>query len=292
GKIPLEDVVDNAYYSKHRERLREKKILFLDQIISGDKSRLLLWKEILIKAYIPISSRQKVAKWYTDIRTLITFDSVHLNYSITQLFGVRVNNVEETRSYDITKKNRSLVACYNSQFNSVVIGKIQGIDETQRPFFKHFHIDMSHCTDTYTYIYQCMEFGCVANAALSTRSPCTFSVDWECLVPLLTDSQFTSIQPTNLIEFNIFDIFDFAKKKYDIIHRALMQNHVISPQLQLQDNIILDLIDSSTSRNDLLIIQRTLAPFNNNNYYIFEFYTDGSLLELGTEQCSISCAFA
>ncbi|EXX54338.1 hypothetical protein RirG_235420 [Rhizophagus irregularis DAOM 197198w] len=46
GKIPLEDVVVNAYYSKHRERLREKNILFLDQIILGDKSRLLLWKEI------------------------------------------------------------------------------------------------------------------------------------------------------------------------------------------------------------------------------------------------------
>ncbi|PKC52954.1 hypothetical protein RhiirA1_480313, partial [Rhizophagus irregularis] len=129
GKIPLEDVVDNAYYSKHRERLREKNILFLDQIIL-------------------------VAKWYTDIRTLITSDSVHLNYSITQLFGVHVDNVEETRSYDITKKNRSLIACYNSQFNSVVIGKIQGIDEIQRPVIKHFHIDMSRCTDTHTYIYQ------------------------------------------------------------------------------------------------------------------------------------------
>ncbi|EXX53984.1 ribonuclease H-like domain-containing protein [Rhizophagus irregularis DAOM 181602=DAOM 197198] len=149
---------------------------------------------------------------------------------------------------------------------------------------------MSQCTDTHMYIYQCMEYGCAANAALSTHSPCTFSANWECLVPLLTDSQFTSIQSTNLIEFNIFDIFDFAKKKYDIMHRALTQNHVISPQLQ--DNIILDLLDSSTSRNDLLTIQRTLAPFDNNDYYIFEFYTDGSLIELGTEQCSIGCAFA
>ncbi|CAB4379938.1 unnamed protein product [Rhizophagus irregularis] len=290
GKIPLEDVVDNAYYSKHRKRLREKNILFLDQIISGDKSRLLLWKEILIKAYIPIFSQRKETKWYSDIRNLITSDGVHLNYNITQLFGAHVDNVEEARSYNITKKNRSLIAVYNSQFNSVVIGKIQGIDETQRPIIKHFHIDMSRCTDTHTYIYQCMEYGCAANASLSTRSPCTFSADWECLVPLLTDSQFVPSQLTNLIEFNIFDIFDFAKKKYDLIHQALTQNHVISPQLQ--DNIILDLLDSSTSRNDLLTIQRTLAPFDNNNYYIFEFYTDGSLIELGTEQCSISCAFA
>ncbi|PKY51835.1 hypothetical protein RhiirA4_469104, partial [Rhizophagus irregularis] len=149
---------------------------------------------------------------------------------------------------------------------------------------------MSRCTDTHTYIYQCMDYGCVANVALSTRSPCTFSADWRYLVPLLTESQFASIQPTNFIEFNIFDIFDFAKKKYDVVQRALTQNHVISPHLQ--DNIILDLLDSSTSRNDLLKIQQTLAPFDNNDYYIFEFYTDGSLIELGTERCSVSCAFA
>ncbi|CAB4377442.1 unnamed protein product [Rhizophagus irregularis] len=250
GKIPLEDVVDNAYYSKHRKRLREKNILFLDQIISGDKSRLLLWKEILIKAYIPIFSQRKETKWYSDIRNLITSDGVHLNYNLTQLFGARVDNVEEARSYDITKKNRSLIAFYNSQFNSVIIGKIQGIDATQRPVIKHFHIDMSRYTDTHTYIYQCMEYGCAVNASLSTRSPCTFSANWKSLVPLLTDSQFAPSQLTNLIEFNIFDIFDFAKKKYDLIHQALTQNHVISPQLQ--DNIILDLLDSSTSRNDFI----------------------------------------
>ncbi|GBC49378.2 hypothetical protein RIR_jg42493.t1 [Rhizophagus irregularis DAOM 181602=DAOM 197198] len=115
----------------------------MHQIISGDKSRLLLWKEILIKAYIPVFSQRKETKWYSDIRNLITSDGVHLTLNITQLFGARVDNVEEARSYDITKKNRSLIAVYNSQFNSVVIGKIQGIDDTQRPVIKHFHIDMS-----------------------------------------------------------------------------------------------------------------------------------------------------
>ncbi|PKY62939.1 hypothetical protein RhiirA4_490417, partial [Rhizophagus irregularis] len=271
GQIPLENIVDNAYYSKHRERLREKNILFLDQIISSDKSRLLLWKEILIKAYVPISSQRKEAKWYTDIRSLITSDNIHLNSNISQLFVVFTNNVDEARSYNIDKRNRSLVAFYNPQFNSVVIGKIQGIDNAQRLVIKHFHVNMSQCTDIRIYIYQCMDYGCVANAALSTY-----------LVPLLTESQFASIQPTNFIEFNIFDIFDFAKKKYDVVQQALTQNHVISPHLQ--DNIILDLLDSSTSRNDLLKIQQTLAPFDNSDYYIFEFYTDGSLIELGTEQ--------
>ncbi|CAG8656112.1 1024_t:CDS:1, partial [Rhizophagus irregularis] len=45
------------------------------QIILGDKSHLLLWKEILIKAYVSISSQRKEVKWYTDIRNLITSES-------------------------------------------------------------------------------------------------------------------------------------------------------------------------------------------------------------------------
>ncbi|CAB4430188.1 unnamed protein product [Rhizophagus irregularis] len=63
GQIPLEDVVDNAYYS-NIGRGFVKEYFILDQIVSSDKSRLLLWKEILIKAYVPISSQQKEAKWY------------------------------------------------------------------------------------------------------------------------------------------------------------------------------------------------------------------------------------
>ncbi|CAB4376944.1 unnamed protein product [Rhizophagus irregularis] len=92
-----------------------KNYIYFDQIISGDKSHLLLWKEMLIKAYVHISSQRKVAKWYTDIKHLITSDGIHLNHSITQLFGAHVDNVEEAQSYNIDKKDRSLIAFYNSQ---------------------------------------------------------------------------------------------------------------------------------------------------------------------------------
>ncbi|RGB38845.1 hypothetical protein C1646_755262 [Rhizophagus diaphanus] len=194
GTVPIEDIVDNAYYSKHR----------------------------------------KEAKWYTDIREKITSDNIHLYHNITHLFGAYVNNVDDTRSYNVDKKNRSLIAFYNPQFDSVIIGKIQGIDEFQRII--------------------------------------------RYLIPLLSASQYSLLEPHNIINYNIFDIYDFAKKKYYLLQSTLMQNHVISPTLQ--DNIILDLLDSSTSRNDLLRIQRTLALFENNNYHLFEFYTDGSLIDL------------
>jgi ribonuclease HI len=62
--------------------------------------------------------------------------------------------------------------------------------------------------------------------------------------------------------------------------------------LNQSENIILDLLEPLNSCNNLLIIQKTLSSFNNNTQYIFEFYTDGSLINLGTEQCSTSCSFA
>src|SRR5687767_13994056 len=103
-----------------------------------------------------------------------------------QLFGAHVNNIDDTISYDIEKKNRSLIAFYNPQFDSVVVAKIQGIDDFQRIIVKHFHVDFSQCTDTHTYIYQCMDYRCAANTSASSRSPCTFFVDWRHLVPLLS----------------------------------------------------------------------------------------------------------
>ncbi|RGB22196.1 hypothetical protein C1646_776481 [Rhizophagus diaphanus] len=112
-----------------------------------------------------------------------------------------------------------------------------------------------------------MDYRYAANTSASSRSPCTFFVDWRYLIPLLSASQFSLLNFHNIINYNIFDIFDFAKKKYYLLQRTLMQNHMIS--LNLQDNIILNLLDSSTSRNDLLKIQRILVPFDNNNYHLF-----------------------
>ncbi|PKY60404.1 hypothetical protein RhiirA4_484066 [Rhizophagus irregularis] len=289
GKIPLLDIVDNAFYSAYRVRLREKNILFLDQIISGDKTRLLLWKEILLKSYVPGSSNNKEAKWYSDIKKKITQDNIHLDNNIVQLFGQRFDNVEDVQSYDIVKKDRSLVALYNPRYNSVIIGKVQGVNTANQPIIQHYHVDMVKSDDFYTQIFRCENSSCQANEYVSNRTPCAFIADWRHLVPLISGSQFSLLQ-IKIINYNIFHIFDFAKKKFELLQTTLTQNHVTS--LNLQENIILDLLEPSTSRNDLLVIQQTLASFDNSDYYIFEFFTDGSLIDLGSEQCSISCAFA
>jgi hypothetical protein len=114
GKIPIEDVVDYTFYSKHRHRIHYNRILFLDQLVSGDKNCLLMWKDICNKAYIPVNNnRKKEEKWYKDIKKVITLDGVNLKQEVKSLFTCCFDNIEDTRSYNISKKDKSLVAIYN-----------------------------------------------------------------------------------------------------------------------------------------------------------------------------------
>ncbi|GBC05218.1 hypothetical protein RclHR1_00610030 [Rhizophagus clarus] len=119
---------------------------------------------------------------------------------------------------------------------------------------------MFQSTLTSTYVTICDDTLCAANTAnRSSMGVCAFTAN-----------------PIHL-----------TKKKHDLSQNMLTRNHVIR-----QDNIILELLESGLSRNELLIIQKKFAIFDNPNCCIFEFFTDGSLIELGTEHCNISCMFA
>ncbi|CAB4435075.1 unnamed protein product [Rhizophagus irregularis] len=88
NNISLQNVDNNIF-----QQLKEI------QIISGDKSRLLLWKKYLLRLMFLFATQRKEAKWYTDIRSLITLDNIHLSHSIRQLLGAFIDNVDEARSY-------------------------------------------------------------------------------------------------------------------------------------------------------------------------------------------------
>ncbi|GES99352.1 hypothetical protein GLOIN_2v1777499 [Rhizophagus clarus] len=294
GKVPLTDVVSNKFYSEFRPTLRRNLILFLNQVISGDKSRLLLWADIINKYYYPQDTNNKgtkEAKWYKHLKPLITVDGYNLHDHIKQLFTARFDNVEDSHPYDIEKRDRSLVAIYNPHHNSFLLGKVHKFNNDDSVVLKHFISDFSLSTIDRTYVSQCDIPHC--NANISTKgSICTFTAQHQHLVPLLTARKFTKekIKESHYINYNAFNLFDIAKKKFELSPSPLSNSHVTT--MHQQDNIILDILKPSPSRNKLLIIQRTLAVCNNPNRHIFEFYTDGSLINPGSEQCSISCSFA
>jgi ribonuclease HI len=286
-------VVDYTFYSKHRNRIRSNRIfLFLDQLVSGDKSRLLTWKDICNKAYIPMNNNsKKEEKWFKDIKKVITLDGVNLKQEVKNLFTCRFDNIEDTCSYDILKKDKSLVAIYSFQYNSILLGKVHKIDG-DNVIIKHYNVDTSRNIDGKIFLSQCDNTFCSTNNLTQHSSICTFSTNWRYIVPIITASKFTkeNVKKNGFVNYNIYNLFDVAKRKYESLQNTLTSSHVTS--LNQSENIILELLEPSNSRNNLLIIQRTLSSFNNNTQCIFEFYTDGSLINLGTEQCSVNCSFA
>ncbi|GES73446.1 ribonuclease H-like domain-containing protein [Rhizophagus clarus] len=292
-KVPLTDVVNNKFYSEFRPTLRKNFIMFLDQVISEDKSRLLLWADIVNKYYYPQGTIKgsKEAKWYKHLKQLITADGYNLHDYIKQLFTTYFDNVEDSHPYDIKQKDRSLVATYNSRHNSFLLEKIHKFNNDDSVVLKHFISDFSVSTIDHTFVSQCDNPQYNANT-FTKGSICTFIAHHQHLVPLLTARKFTKekIKENHYINYNVFNLFDIARKKFKLSQSSLSNSHVTTTHQH--DNIILDILEPSPSRNKLLIIQRTLAACNNPNRYIFEFYMDGSLINLASEQCSISCSFA
>ncbi|GBB83193.1 hypothetical protein RclHR1_00010075 [Rhizophagus clarus] len=246
------------------------KVPLTDVVISGDKSRLLLWADIVNKYYYPQGTIKgsKEAKWYKHLKQLITADGYNLHDHIKQLFTIYFDNVEDSHPYNIEQKDRSLVATYNPHHNSFLLGKIHKFNNNDSVVLKHFISDFSVSTIDSTFVLQCDNSQCNANTS-TKGSICTFTAHHQHLVPLLMARKFTKekIKENHYINYNVFNLFDIARKKFELSQSSLSNSH-------------------------LLIIQRTLAACNNPNRHIFEFYTDGSLINLASEQCSISCLFA
>ncbi|GET01586.1 ribonuclease H-like domain-containing protein [Rhizophagus clarus] len=126
--------------------------------------------------------------------------------------------------------------------------------DSERTTIKHYNVDLNLLSPVQTYITSCDNTLCTANTSTS-GTLCTFQATVEHLFPILTTKQFLTqkVKQTKLINYNIFNLFDIAKQKFYSSQRVF---------------------------------------YNNPNQYIFEFYTDGSLIDIGSEQCSVSCAFA
>ncbi|GBB97728.1 hypothetical protein RclHR1_03050017 [Rhizophagus clarus] len=128
------------------------------------------------------------------------------------------------------------------------------LEVDSEPTIKHYNVDLNLLSPVQTYITSCDNTLCTANTSTS-GTLCTFQATVEHLFPILTTKQFLTqkVKQTKLINYNIFNLFDIAKQKFYSSQRVF---------------------------------------YNNPNQYIFEFYTDGSLIDIGSEQCSVSCAFA
>jgi hypothetical protein len=91
---------------------------------------------------------------------------------------------------------------------------------------------------------------------------------------------------TRQLRFSIDEYSSIIAAHYNFSTRNLLYQIATSPPPTLQDNLLLRYIERGSLHNQLLDLQHTLSNCAN-----LEFYTDGSVQDISTEQCSMTFAF-
>ncbi len=127
GKITLHKILGKDY-NKFKYQLRKDSIIFLEQILTIDKTELLTWKEI--KKKIKTTKSIKPTNWYKKIKEKITIDNNNLR--LKNEYNYVNNGIWEFKEIDNFRpstfrkySNKPFLAYYNFNINSTIIGKLQ-----------------------------------------------------------------------------------------------------------------------------------------------------------------------
>ncbi|GBC05771.1 hypothetical protein RclHR1_06410008 [Rhizophagus clarus] len=180
-------------------------------------------------------------------------------------------------------RTKEWVYIWSPLFQQTVFGRIiEKFIPTSSVSIQHWIIDSSLSTFDLPVFSPCS--GCSLNQ-FSLNIPCSFlaPIQFVLNIPLhkkISESKRQFNLP--LCEFS-----SIAHLHYDFI---LGFNRFLIPvpsSISLPDNLLIRFIDSGHLRNQLLIFQNQFSSFSN-----FEFYTDGSVVDLSQETCSMTFAFS
>ena len=150
-----------------------------------------------------------------DIQKLITVDGLNIKPQIYNKFTTFFDNIEDTKSYNIEKQDRSLSVVYSPQHNLILFGKVQRLIDENNILLRHYHADMSQSTSSSTHITICDDTLCAANTAnRSSMGVCAFTTNPKHIVPLLPAAKFTKedVKRRKMINFNIFNLLIRLRK--------------------------------------------------------------------------------
>ncbi|PKY32287.1 hypothetical protein RhiirB3_450369 [Rhizophagus irregularis] len=165
------------------------------------------------------------------------------------------------------------------RFNSPYFRKIIKKDTIKKKIYvQHFLLSRQN---NLTFFDPC--HGCVLNN--HQNGDCIFIIPHTDLV-LIPKNTITQATVRPRMSFDLRDLFQQARFLFQF-NRRLISFYQDSIFVKQHNNIITRYIDFSESRNDLLRIQQQLSDTST-----LTFYTDGSLIDNGSESCSMSFGFA
>jgi ribonuclease HI len=178
-------------------------------------------------------------------------------------------------------RSKEWVGIWSPLLSSSVFGRIiEKLQFTQQVLIQHWVHDYSIANYDEPCLAPCN--GCILHT--TSQGPCSFWTPINLAIVL----QHTVKRDANShqLHFSIDEYSSLIAAHYNFSTRNLSFTLNTPPLPILQDNLILRYIESGSIRNQLLDFQHAISDFLN-----LEFYTDGSVQDLSTEQCSMTFAF-
>jgi hypothetical protein len=143
GKILIKKYIDKKIYEKYQDFFAELKIIFLEQIISQNYTYLLYWNEIINRFNI---KNRRYSNAYICLENNFIKNN-NISWKIKDIFKRSYNSnniknlsINHKQPYNI--KKHGIVAHWNLENNSIIIGKVLFIDK-KRILIQHLLNDDS-----------------------------------------------------------------------------------------------------------------------------------------------------
>jgi ribonuclease HI/endonuclease/exonuclease/phosphatase family metal-dependent hydrolase len=270
---PIEQFLSSdKSYSIFKQQLRSKRILFLEQLTSADNTTLLLWNHISPRLnYLP---KGKQPKWFSIIENRITINNT-TRQIISDISLPTINSLSFQTGHYKTKKNTWLIT-YSD--NNIIIGKARRFNiESNTISITHW---LSNIDPNITSLYPTPEIECRPCSGCNLNSNriqnnCTLNISATLSTKFLGRRVYNSTPNKLNLHANYLDLL------YSIALRN-PSSAPSSPTIHINQSPVLEIFNSNLASAHLNQLANNNISQNN-----FTFYTDGSVRNISTEQCSM-----
>ena len=270
ANLSIESILSkNINYRVFKQQLRKKHILYIEQLSSADNEHLLEWQHISPRLlHIP---KGKKPRWFSILENTI-LDNPEYRTILPQ-FRPPGTNPFAYQSATISKKLKPWILTY--QQDKIIIGQIRKrLKQTNSLSITHWQHDINiqhHLLYPLPSIICTPCPGCNLN---SNRLPnyCTIEVS------NTLSTQFLGRKTCNKqlkLNANYIDLLYSTAIKHPITLPPL-------PNIDIVDSLAYSLFQNNEACQQLIQLTQ-----NNYNRQIFTFYTDRSVSEIGTSNCSM-----
>ena len=290
GYKDIRSILEQNLDNRDIKSMKNQQILYLEQVTSLDGSFLLPWTQIRKKRFT-ISPSFCTPNWFAKLEDILLEDKLISRHIKSRDLIIPSHNMKghEVEPIDITRRNKEWICVWNPVHNVPVFGRIIH-KQNNDILLEHWKFSVS--TSSQHHLIRCN--GCEFN---------TPDINFSSIIRDVSNLQYYSLHQiydvtiyqkhankkiSNDVYFFKTPIFvaqQIAEYHWKFLHGTLPffddQQYVSLPE-----NLIHRFIQPGIIASQLTHIQRGFfnAPF-------LEFYTDGSLINVGREMMSMSCAF-